>query len=261
MDADSANSLSTMGYSGGLLAFGGFGIRYGLPLILDRWKRNKEAVNSYRQSLMDISTKLSSYIEMSEKLQEQDRMEWYKSHSRFDRLDNMVAELLADSIGRLDCNLALNQFSIYLNSVHLRAFIFFQRRCKVNHILGSEDLVRGRYINEGESYASKINTQLHKYTIDGINLSFFWGPQGAQSYCRYLMVELYNLQLLKVLGDEMALGMTDEDIQNAFDRNLSRLMAAFKKWMDEPDATFMRSRDTIVYSLFGDRGGGDIEWT
>lgn len=220
-------------------------IRYLLVPIISKSLGN--AIEKYFSRGEQIVNKLDEFLVDQKEIKEKTL-----------KIDSMVEELVDDSVGNLDSRLALSTFSVFMNSVNMRMFIFYNRRCKVNHIVGNEEIVQGRYSSKSEELKSKTETQLSKYYYKGQPLSLFFGKDGLDSFFRHIMTELYNIQLLKAQGDKFCLSLTDEDIENAFDRLLSKLMGAFKLWCDT-GRTYQETKGNYNMHLFTNEQINEIE--
>ncbi len=178
-------------------------------------------IEEAQNTIKNFNTKLES---IENKLDQQ--------NTRAETIQLMITELGEDSVGSTDIELALSTFAHILDKAHLRAYMHFIHRCNVNHYLGNEALIQGRYANKSSELAGKIQGQLAKYHYQGVPLSIYFKDGGAESYMRHLNAELCDLQGLKAHKDVLGESITGEDVQSGLDRLLSRQMGMFKEWLD-----------------------------
>jgi hypothetical protein len=193
----------------------------------------------------EILGKLDDFIKLQSDLNNQNKTHIVDS----DKMKKMIEELIDDNNGNLDSNLALSTFTTFQNSIHMRLYIFFWRRVEANHILNNSEIVRGRYSAKVDELKGKTMTQMGKYHFKGQPLSMFWGQGGADSFFNHISAELYSLQYLRASGDEFAMSITNEDLESAFDRILSRLMGAFKIYLDT-GKNYKEIKDVNTCKLF-----------
>lgn len=179
-------------------------------------------VDDIVNKLNDISTKLDN------------------SNDRAMRIERIINELSHDKIGSTDFNLAISTFALILDKMHLKALSHFQYRCRVNHFVNNEAIIRSRYSNVSTDLASKSFAQLGKYFYNGLPLSQFYSNGGLDSYCRHLNAELFDLQGLKAIGDSSVLSVTENDVEAGLDRLLETQLILFKDWLNTQN-------DTTIY--------------
>lgn len=232
--------IGQFGLTGGLTVAIVYAVaKYAVIPIISKSLGN--AIERYFSRGEQIMTKLDVLNEIPRALQD-------ASH-KSDKLLSMVGELVDDSVGKMDERLALSTFSTFQNSIHLRLFVFFWRRVDANHVISSPDLVWGRYQQKLDELKSKAETQMAKYYYKEHALDMFWGKGGTDSFFRHIGAELYNIQLLRAEGDAFCKSLTQDDLESAFDRLLSKLMGAFKGWL-ETGKTYQETKHQYNMHLF-----------
>lgn len=211
-----------------------------VPFLAKWFEEKRSNTNIVLSTLTDIK---EAILKTNSSLDERD--------SDIIRIKGMTEEILSDSVGNCDSSLALSTFSTYMSNIHLRSEIFFWRRVRSNHILDNAEIISGRYANEADKLAGKIITQMSKYHYRSLPISFFWGKNGAQSYIRHMFTELYGVQYNRADGDSDCMNITEEILTERVDHNLSILMGMFKRWMDDPDNTYMNLKNEYDLKLFG----------
>ena len=163
----------------------------------------------------------------------------------------MLTELISDNIGGTDDTLAMITFAEIIKSANLRMIIFYQIRKKTNHILEIPDLVKSRYEQKSHEIGNEISSLLSKYHYQTIPLSHFFDGNQSINYAHDCLLEMYDLQKKIALKQEIDYSLlTLEDIQNAFDRQTSKLCSAFKLWLKNKDNTYIKTKADYKYTLF-----------
>jgi hypothetical protein len=186
-----------------------------------------------------------------------------KSHNSHNKIEALVQELIADSGGNLDDSRALNLIAVYVDKQHLHAKAFFNTRVRVNGVQDNYDAIGRKYMDKALQLSGKTNTQLSQYTHNGIPLSHFFTTRGAESYFRHLLNELFSIQCEFAHQDDTNQNrqISDDDIQNGLDRNLSKLMGAFKVWLKAPENNYMLQKNSLNLNIIQNYNpnDGDVE--
>ena len=171
------------------------------------------------------------------------------AHSTRNNIEKKLDLLLGEHIGTLDEKLALNTFASTVHKQHLTALCFYNLRVSANGIDTNRHAIVSRYSRKSEEVSGKTNAQLSHYFHDGYPLSHFFGGFG-HIYFRQVFDSLFlaHEALYKTPDDAYTL----EDIEAALERNVSRLMSAFKKWLHDKSYTCEIASNTYNFDLWQD---------
>jgi|10_taG_2_1085330.scaffolds.fasta_scaffold55646_2 hypothetical protein len=145
-----------------------------------------------------------------------------------DKIDNMIEDVMSDSIGYTDKRLALKIFASNTHKQLLLCHAFYNVRQRQNHIKTERDAIIGRYNRKSTEMSGKAVDMLSEFTYNGKSLSIYWSNMGSESFFRHLFNDFFMLQ------EEVSEGkvVKDSDITDTLDRILATLMNSFKVWLD-----------------------------
>lgn len=171
------------------------------------------------------------------------------AHNDRQKIEHKVDVLLGEHAGTLDDTLALNIFASTIHKQHLVALCFYNLRVASNGMETSRQTILARYGRKAEEVAGKTLGQLSHYYHDGQQLSHFFGDYST-IYFHQIFDDLFVAQetSYKNPGESYSL----EDIEAALDRNVSRLMSAFRKWIRDKSHTCEKSSEELNYDLWQD---------
>jgi len=169
-----------------------------------------------------------------------------KEHQRIKTIEEKVDILLGEHAGTLDARLAMHTFATIINKQHLMALSFFNIRIKANGLHTHRDIIIGRYHRKAEEVANKTICELQNYYHQAFPLSHFF-TDNAKSYYSHFFNALFNIQTESIHGTNPDLSL--EDLQAAMDRNVSRLMGAFKKWLTDKNNTYKVAQQSTNFEL------------
>lgn len=148
-------------------------------------------------------------------------------------IDRKIDVLLGEHVGTLDDSLALNIFASTMDKQHLVAISFYNLRVYSNGMETNRPTIMARYMRKAEEISGKTINQLGHYFHDGHKLSTFIESY-SMIYFRQVMTSLFNAQeSIYAESDTVTL----EDIEAALDRNVSRLITAYRKWLTDKNYT------------------------
>lgn len=163
-------------------------------------------------------------------------------------IDQKIDVLLGEHVGTLDDKLAFTTFANILHKQHLIALSFFNIRVQANGIHTQRDVIIGRYKRKSEELCNKTSYELQHYYHNRRPLSNFF-PDNSSSYFNQLFNHLFLIQDGLIQNEEQ---VTLEDLEAALDRNVSRLMKAFRKWVLDKNQTYDKIKKTESFELFQD---------
>jgi hypothetical protein len=161
-------------------------------------------------------------------------------------IDQKIDVLLGEHVGTLDDKLAFTTFANILHKQHLIALSFFNIRVQANGIHTQRDVIIGRYKRKAEELSNKTSYELQHYYHNRLPLSHFF-PDNSSSYFNHLFNHLFIIQDGLIEKEEQ---ITLEDLEAALDRNVSRLMKAFRKWLLDKNQTYDVVKETESFELF-----------
>lgn len=171
------------------------------------------------------------------------------SHNSRKNIEHKLDLLLGEHVGTLDEKLALNIFATTVHKQHLVALCFYNLRVDSNGIETSRHTILARYGRKAEEVAGKTYSQLSHYYHDGRPLAHFFSNFG-EIYFHQVFESLFLSQ--ELLYKNPAESHTLDDIEAALDRNVSRLMSAFRKWLRDKSYTFDKASHDYDFDLWQD---------
>lgn len=236
----------------GLILVGKFWVIPSISKFLENRVSMGTQVLEKLDAIINTMSESSKYqVEITQKFRE-DINEAHKDRKVIDR---KIDVLLGEHVGTLDDNLALNIFASTMDKQHLVAISFYNLRVYSNGLETNRTTIMARYMRKAEEIAGKTINQLGHYYHDGQKLSAFIESY-SMIYFRQVMTSLFNAQeSIYEETDSISL----EDIEAALDRNVSRLITAYRKWLSDKSYTCELASKEVNFDMWQETNDIDIE--
>jgi hypothetical protein len=138
--------------------------------------------------------------------------------------------LLDQASNELDADNVINMAVNYLQKCHFVWMAYYRVRKEQNHVLDQTDVVAARWEEKITEFKKKLPGQFGRYTHKGVPLDNFWGPSGAEQYCRYLLNDLFGLQYSIAAGMETLI--QEDDLESHFERVISAMIGMLRTYCE-----------------------------
>lgn len=127
----------------------------------------------------------------------------------------------------------------HFDSMNKELLRFFYQRLVENHIDTNQDDISTNYHQFAQDLSGRFHGYLKHWNYNGVPLSNFTSGDGAGRYCRYIVSELFALQ---VNAYEESKQVNLIQVSNGLARCTSTLLSQFREYLSTGD-TFMEQWD------------------